>query len=87
MPTVFILFGFVFKFYSNEHNPIHIHVLRGGAKAKYSIFPISLVENQGFKPSELKMIESIIEENVETISEHWNTYFNNSKQRDNRDTL
>lgn len=87
MPTIFIIFGYRFQFYSNDHSPIHVHVIKGGAKAKYNLFPIELIENIGFKHSELKLIESIIEENVETISEHWNTYFNNSKQRDKRDTL
>ena len=79
MPTVFILFGFVFKFYSNDHEPLHIHVLKDGHKAKYSLFPVSLVENNGFKIAELKLIESIVEENEEIIAEHWNRYFNNNK--------
>jgi hypothetical protein len=79
MPTIFVIFGFRFLFYSNDHSPIHVHVVKGGAKAKYNLFPVELIENQGFKPAELKLIESIIEENVETISEHWNTYFNNNK--------
>lgn len=79
MPTVFVLFGFVFKFYSNEHEPIHIHVMKGSAKAKYSIAPVSLIENHGLKPAELKLAESIIEENAEVIAEHWNRYFNKTK--------
>lgn len=79
MPTIFVIFGFRFLFYSNDHSPIHVHVVKGGAKAKYNLFPVELIENQGFKLAELKLIESIIEENVETISEHWNTYFNNNK--------
>ena len=77
MPTIFVIFGFRFQFYSNDHTPIHVHVVKGGAKAKYNLFPVELIENQGFKPAEIKLIESIIEENVETISEQWNTYFNN----------
>jgi len=28
------------------------------------------------KPAEIKMAESIIEENVEIIAEHWNNFFN-----------
>lgn len=79
MPTVFIIFGFTFKFYSNDHEPLHIHVLKGGHKAKYSLFPVRLVENQGLKPSELKLVESIIEENQELIAEHWNRFFNKCK--------
>ena len=79
MPTVFIIFGFVFKFYSNEHEPIHIHVLKGGAKAKFTINPVRLVENYGLKPAEIKLVESVIEENQEVIAEHWNRYFNKIK--------
>jgi hypothetical protein len=80
MPTVLIVFGFVFKFYSNDHQPIHIHVLKDGHKAKFSLFPVELVENIGFKLSEIKLMESIIEENKEVIAEHWNNYFNNDKR-------
>lgn len=57
-------------YYSNEHSPIHVHVTKGGARA---------IENNGLKPSELKLVESIIEENVEVIAEHWNNYFNKSE--------
>ena len=76
MPTIFILFGFKFFFWSNEHDPIHVHVTKGGASAKYEVNPVKLVENYGMKSSELKMIESIIEENQEVICQHWNQYFN-----------
>lgn len=79
MPTVFILFGFIFKFYSNDHEPLHIHVIKGGRKAKFTLFPVELVENIGFKPAEIKLVESIIEENQEVIAEHWNRFFNKSK--------
>ena len=79
MPTVFILFGFIFKFYSNDHEPLHIHVIKDGNKAKFSLFPVQLVENYGLKPAELKFVESIIEENQEVIAEHWNRFFNKSK--------
>ena len=27
MPKIFEYFGFVFYFYSNEHEPIHVHVI------------------------------------------------------------
>ncbi|MGN1245515.1 MAG: DUF4160 domain-containing protein, partial [Muribaculaceae bacterium] len=65
MPTIFIIFGYRFYFWSNEHNPIHVHVEKGDCEAKYHINPLELVENYGFKCNELKMIESIIEENTE----------------------
>ena len=37
MPTIFIIFGFRFMFYANDHEPIHVHVIKGGAKAKFLI--------------------------------------------------
>ena len=42
-------------FYANDHEPIHIHVVKGDAKAKFTIFPVKLVENYGLKASELKL--------------------------------
>lgn len=79
MPTIFILFGFRFMFYANDHEPIHVHVIKGDAKAKFTISPVALVQNHGLKPAELKLVESIIEENQEVIAEHWNKFFNKSK--------
>ena len=76
MPTIFIVFGFRFMYYSNEHFPIHVHVKKGGAVAKFVLSPVRLIENNGLKPAEVKLVESIIEENEEVIAEHWNNYFN-----------
>lgn len=78
MSTIFILFGFRFLFYANDHEPIHVHVVKGKIRAKFTISPVELVENDGLKASEIKMVESVIEENVEVISEHWNKFFNNN---------
>ena len=79
MPTIFILFGFRFMFYANDHEPIHVHVIKGDISAKFSLFPVELVKNNGLKPSEIKLVESVIEENQEIISEHWNACFNKAK--------
>lgn len=76
MPTLFIVFGYKFFFWSNDHDPVHVHVSKGGSEAKYNVETIALVENYGFKRNELRMIESIIEENKDVIVQHWNAYFN-----------
>ena len=78
MPTIFILFGFRFMFYANDHEPIHVHVVKGNISAKFTLFPVELIESNGLKPVELKLVESVIEENEEVISEHWNKFFNRS---------
>lgn len=77
MPTIFILFGFIFKFYSDDHEPIHVHVFKDGKEAKYNVDPeVVQVYNHGFKKNEISMIESVIEENVEVIIARWKEYFN-----------
>ncbi len=37
MPKIFEYFGFVFFFYSNEHEPIHVHVIHGDCQLIYEI--------------------------------------------------
>ena len=34
MPTIFILFGFSILFDANDHEPIHVHVVKGDVKAR-----------------------------------------------------
>lgn len=75
MPTIFIFFGFRFMFYSNDHEPIHVHILKDGNEAKYDVITLQLVYNYGFKKREIALIESIIEENKEVIVERWKAHF------------
>jgi len=75
MPTLFIIFGLRFYFYSDEHLPIHIHVQNSDGKAKFNVVPeIELVNNKGIKPKDLKIAESIIIENKEIIIARWNEF-------------
>ena len=76
MPTLFIIFGFRFMFYSNDHTPINIHVIKDGCEAKYNVAPVELVFSHGFKRHDLSLIESIVLENKEVIIERWHSYFN-----------
>ena len=36
MPKIFEYFGLVIFFYSNEHDPVHIHAKKGVMKVKQS---------------------------------------------------
>ena len=76
MPTLFIVFGFRFMFYSNDHEPIHVHVIKGNAEARFQVQPeVTLIDSKGLKPAELKLAESLVEENKEMIIERWKTFF------------
>lgn len=76
MPTIFIFFGYRFLFYSNDHEPMHVHIEKDGKKAKYNLEPVEQVYNKGFKRHEISLIESVIEENKEVIANYWHSYFN-----------
>ena len=43
MPKIFEYFGFIFFFYSNEHEPIHVHVLHNGHQ---SIFELIMMNGE-----------------------------------------
>jgi hypothetical protein len=85
MPTIFVFFGLRFVFFSNDHEPIHIHVIKGKGKIKeYAIFQVipqvKLLRNSGLSPHEIKLSEMVIEENTEVIKDNWNRFFNMSQQ-------
>lgn len=68
MPTLLILFGLRFYFYTRDHKPMHIHVESSDGIAKFEIEnEIRLIENNGLKPKDLKLAESILEENLENF--------------------
>ena len=75
MPELFRLFGIRFFFFSNEHMPINVHIENGDVDAKFEIKPVKLVNNNGIKNKDLKLAESIIEENEELIEKRWLEYF------------
>ena len=80
MPTIFSFFGLRFMFFSNDHEPVHVHVVKGkGSIKEYAIFQvvpeINLIENNGLNKQELRLAEMIIEENSDTIQDRWKTFF------------
>ena len=71
-----------FYYWSSEHKPIHIHVKKGNAEARFAIEPqIELTENFGFKPHELALAEEIIRDNHEYMIEHWNLFFKKQNEQ------
>jgi len=80
MPTLFSFFGLRFMFFSNDHEPIHVHVVKGkGSIKEYAIFQVApeigLIENNGLSKQELRLAEMVIEENSDTIQDRWKSFF------------
>ena len=73
MPTLFIVFGLVFRIYTRDHLPPHVHVLSQDGEARFSVNEehIELIENRGLKPKDIRLAESILEENKELVIAEW----------------
>ena len=76
MPTVLRSGPYRFYFYSSDGGePPHIHVARDDAVAKYWLDPLRHDHSLGFRPAELRSIQSIIGEKRTQLLEAWNEYF------------
>ena len=53
MPKIYEYLGYVFYFYSNEHEPIHVHVTTNGRECVYDI----IVENGELTQLRMRTIE------------------------------
>ena len=77
MPTVLSTHGFKFKFYSNEnHEPPHVHVIKGTAEAKWWLDPELEEEfSTGFKVQELRMIRRLLKQHRDALLQAWKDHF------------
>jgi hypothetical protein len=76
MPTVLRVGSYRFFFYSADANePPHIHVGRDENVAKFWIDPVRLVSSGGFRRAELRDIERLVGDNVQTLLEGWRGFF------------
>jgi len=80
MPTVLIIEGYRFFFYSNENDePPHIHVGQGRHRpeCKFWLDPVLLARNFGFSPRDLNHIKSLVDGHVAEFLGAWDEHFGN----------
>ena len=85
MPKIFEYFGIVLFFYSNEHEPIHVHGKKGTNESKAEFYIINgVIDEIKIKPvtgksplkdNDLKYFKEFLETHSETIIEKWIDYF------------
>ncbi|WP_308915968.1 DUF4160 domain-containing protein [Jannaschia sp. LMIT008] len=79
MPTVLRRDGFRFFFYSNEgdpREPLHIHVKRGSAEAKFWIGPpVEHARSDGFDARTLRRLAEMVSDEADRITEVWHDHF------------
>lgn len=73
MLKVFEKDGFCFFFYMNELEPVHVHVVRQGRKAKFEIVDgkAVLVLNGRLSSADIKKAELLATENSALIVRKW----------------
>ena len=68
MPTLWVEDGFRFFFYSNEGNPrepVHVHVEKGDAEAKFWLKPeVKVAYNDGYDARTLRRLMGTVQANV-----------------------
>lgn len=85
MPKIYEYFGFIFFFFSNEHEPIHVHVMKSGCQTVFELILMDgeLVEIQtrneaGYAPLSEKdaaTAEDFIKVYYKNIIEKWMNFF------------
>lgn len=79
MPTILMIFGWRFFFYSNEGNePIHIHCQNGDMECKYwlDVENIDIEEDYSYNMNskDKREVRKIIFSYFDLIEQQWNKY-------------
>lgn len=83
MPTILRVGPYRLYFYSHESNePPHVHIDRDKLSTKFWLEPVSLASNLGFSAKELRKLQSLVQENQQTLVEAWYGYFSDSSRRE-----
>jgi Domain of unknown function (DUF4160) len=75
MPTLLRIEGF--RVYITSHDlaePVHVHVDRQAASAKFRLNPVRLASSIGYARRELWRIEQLLSENETMLAKGWNDY-------------
>ena len=85
MPKIFEYFGFVFYFYSNEHEPIHVHVIHNQQETIFELIlengvlvQIKQRSRAGYpmlSSKDTKTAELFIRKYAKNIIEKWVKFF------------
>jgi len=85
MPKIFEYFGLIFYFYSNEHEPIHVHVKHGDKESIFELIMmdgelerIDIREKAGVEPltsKDQRTVEVFIRKYSKNIIQKWVKFF------------
>lgn len=76
VPSIDKIGPYQFFLYSSDGcEPLHIHVHRERATAKFWLDPVRLAQSRSFSDHELRSLQKIVEESRARVLEAWNEHF------------
>jgi len=77
VPTVLLIDGFRFFFYSKEHLPAYIYIEKAEKTAKFNLENFEVVKSSGFNSTQLKTMRNLVEANQQLVMLKRDEFFNN----------
>lgn len=75
MPTILKIDGYRFFFFSDEHNPQHIHIEKADAYARVELDTLEVTDRYNLNSKELKKLLKLVSQNKSKLQGAWNEYF------------
>jgi hypothetical protein len=76
VPTVKIIGRYRFYFYSADGaEPMHVHIRRDNALAKFWLKPVRLQESRGFNQGELLRLQKLTFRHRDELTKKWHDHF------------
>jgi hypothetical protein len=80
MPTLLRQDGLQFFFYANEHEPKHVHVVKGDDYAKIELHTFAVTVDR-MKPKDLKKALAVVKVHNHEFEERWDDWERNRQGR------
>jgi hypothetical protein len=75
MPTVLRVDGYRFFFFSDEHNPAHIHIEKGDSYVIIELDSLKITDSFQISEKEIKKLTKLVKTNNDLLKTAWNEYF------------
>jgi microcystin-dependent protein len=71
MPTVLRQDGFAVRIYTNDHLPMHVHILNADAEVLINITEVTIHENRRMQAKDVKRALDVVRNNREYLISEW----------------
>jgi len=75
MPEIFRFNNIRFFFFSQDHEPVHVHIRQAGRIVIIVIDSLEVKNNKGFRSNEIRLLQNKVKEHADLIKEMWHEHF------------